>query len=284
LKILLDYDAIVDSQFVENVDNEYGYREHTAQTAFHMIIDGPSRYRKKSNGMIDFLSATLLIEYGCNINALKTYYDQVIVEKPEESKNIENPRDINYHSGLETHEVHATALHRAVINCNISAVLFLLSHRVDKNVAFCFSETNYSFKDFYNEKSNLTEDEIKLMNIALQGQWTPSFHQYFSDAFKVIVLNVLMCFSNATLIPKEVVFSIIGYLSTYPLSFDLLQKYYKPQINKTGKNGKTALMIATEENHKEIVDILSKTSNNDVEKKRDTDKNTALTAASKKRS
>jgi len=217
LKVLLELGANSNAESTSSYQSEYGANENTVQTPLHLLLT--------AKGPFDFLSAGLLVKYGCDVNMYQSNLDQVKTEKIDNG--VTDPRNNDYDPGLITYRIKITPLQLAIKNENISAILFLLSNGVNIRCPYFIEDKEHSLEVFMEKYSNLDKNKMEYMKMVLKG-WKPELNKYYPEAFKVIVMNVLLCFNRTNLLPKEIVFTILGYLSHYPVDCELLEKYLDP--------------------------------------------------------
>jgi len=221
LKIILDNGGDPNSLYKCITNNEYGFAENTTMTPLHILIE------KKP---FDYFSETLLMEKGAKL-INKKFLDQVEIEKPDYAKNVDDPRNNNYHSGLETYMCEVTPYQLAITMENIPALLFLQAYGCDKSTKYLRGRgrsnekplTISELSEFYKESFN-----NKLLNIAMRGKWVPELNTFYPKAFRVILKTLLLCFNRQGQhphIPKEIIYTIFGFLSQFPLSYNLLLMY-----------------------------------------------------------
>jgi len=174
----------------------------------------------------DYFSATLLIQFGADVNQEKDYLEQVQIEKPDYAKNVSDPRSDGYHSGLKTFKCKATPFQLAMKMGNIPAMLFLQANGCDTS--------RWMMRG--GEKVEIEESKDESVCEAMKGKWTPSLHKFYPKALKVILKTLLLCFQRMSvnyLITKDVIYRIFGYLSQYPIHYDILIQHREELIDKT---------------------------------------------------
>jgi len=114
----------------------------------------------------------------------------------------------------------------AIMRENIPAMLFLQANGCDTSRWMTKKQAKVEIEESKNE--NVCE--------AMKGKWTPSLHKFYPKALKVILKTLLLCFHRMAvkyLISKDVIYRIFGYLSQYPIPYDILIQYREELIDKT---------------------------------------------------
>jgi len=211
LKILLELGTNSNAEFSMIMNSDDGERQDTKHGVLHFLF---------FNETFDYLSGALLVEYGCDINAYKFCLEQ------------DTLYNYGYDPRLNMEEVKITPLQMAIKCYNISAVLFLLTNGANRQCPYYMGDQEYSLEEFIEKKCAFFDDQQKkYMTLALKGEWDPVLNKYYPEAFKEIVVNVLLCFSRIS-IPNEIVFMILGYLSHYPITYELMEKYHIKDVDR----------------------------------------------------
>ena len=158
LKCLLEGGADPNKTCSESIHNEYGTRRETTESALHISAGG-------RNDEDAAKSVEVLLENGADINAIRTFLHQEVIEKPNSAKDIDEPREIGFHSGLSTKSASETALHIAINSGNCLVVKCLVDHNADMSIKYHIGDEYTSVEDLVKK---VQDDDIRYsMEIAI---------------------------------------------------------------------------------------------------------------------
>ena len=107
----------------------------------------------------------MLLDKGADVNAIRTFLHQESVPKPNSAKEIDDPRQEGYHSGLITMPASETALHIAIKAGNCLVVKCLIDHNADMSIEYQVGAEKTSVEDLVKK---IQDDDIRYsMEIAI---------------------------------------------------------------------------------------------------------------------
>lgn len=109
-------------------DNEYGHRSDTHETALHICVESQGKETEVEE------IVKCLIDNSADVNCVKKYLVQTSISKPDYALEVDDPRDENYHSGLETFRAEETPVHFAIKTGKSLILKCLVDNGADLNI------------------------------------------------------------------------------------------------------------------------------------------------------
>eukprot|EP01090_Pellita_catalonica_P007815 TRINITY_DN18415_c0_g1_i1.p1 TRINITY_DN18415_c0_g1~~TRINITY_DN18415_c0_g1_i1.p1 ORF type:complete len:372 (+),score=58.82 TRINITY_DN18415_c0_g1_i1:61-1176(+) len=200
IRALVECGAQVDARRKHRLNNEYGYREATDETALHIVCS--CKVEKKQEDQV-VECASFLLDHGANVNAVRSRLQQDKVPKPDWAVS-DDPRDGKYHSGLETYKVTETPLHIAVRNKSARLISVLISRDANRDILWHKGDESLTVWQ-------LCEGD-KGLERAVRGKWSKETHRYHPESTRKAIFTILLIANSQKWpLPPELLYLIFDF-------------------------------------------------------------------------